>query len=233
MTLRLEGVHAFYGKSHVLQGVSLRVEPGECVALLGRNGAGKTTTLRAVMGLVRRRGRITMADRVLDGLEPYQVARCGIGYVPEHRGVFATLTVQQNLEVCARPGSPWDLGRVLDEFPPLAMRRKSLGNRLSGGEQQMLAIARVLLLGPDLLLLDEPSEGLAPVIVEQLTALLERIKESGPSILLVEQRLDLCQRLAERMYVLESGRLVYEGTNAEFAASPEVKEKYLALSGAT
>lgn len=229
--LSLEDVHAFYGKSHVLQGVSLNVEPGECVALLGRNGAGKTTTLRTIMGLVDSRGGVAVEGRPLRGLEPYQIARRGIGYVPEHRGVFTTLTVEQNLAICAAKESSWQLDRVMEEFPRLRERKRSYGDQLSGGEQQMLAVARVLLLGPKLLLLDEPSEGLAPVIVEQISTLLTRIKDSGLSILLVEQRLDLCLALADRVYILESGRMAYEGTTAEFEAAPEVKERHLALSG--
>lgn len=230
--LDLSDVHAFYGKSHVLQGLSMNVGRGECAALLGRNGAGKTTTLKAIMNLVRAQGRITVDGKDMLGREPFEVARAGIGYVPEHRGIFSTLTVEQNLAVCARKGSTWSMERVMDLFPRLSERRRSHGDQLSGGEQQMLAIARVLLAGPQLLLLDEPSEGLAPVIVEQITDLLSEIKQEGFSVLLVEQRLDFCLKLADRVYVLESGRLVYAGTKEEFEAAPEVTEKYLALSGA-
>ncbi|TDB77362.1 ABC transporter ATP-binding protein [Actinomadura sp. KC216] len=230
--LTLNEVAAFYGKSQVLDGVSLEVGTGETVALLGRNGAGKSTLLKSVMGLVRRSGRITFDGHDLDRRSAFESARMGIAYVPEDRGIFGRLTVEQNLAISRRPGAQWSLEDVYDRFPRLAERRRNKGDRLSGGEQQMLAIARALLGAPRLVMLDEPTEGLAPVIVAQLADVLADLRQRGPSVLLVEQRLDLCLQLADRVYVLDSGRMVFDGTVQEFQDAPSIRDRHLALKTA-
>lgn len=220
--LRLEGLDAFYGKSHVLHGLSLEVRPGELVALLGRNGAGKTTTLKAILGLVRRRGRVLVLGREATHLPPHRIALLGVGYVPEGRRIFPYLTAEENLRLALgkRPG-PFDLERVYRLFPRLEERRGHLGRQLSGGEQEMLAIARALLLNPRLLLLDEPSQGLAPLVVRQVAEVLKGLKEEGVSLLLAEQNAHLALALADRVYVLDDGRVVYEGPAAELREDPE------------
>lgn len=227
--ITLSGVSAFYGAAQVLHGVGLTVGDGEVVALLGRNGVGKTTTLRAIMGLARREGAVRLGDHDLTSMPPHKISRLGVQLVPENRGIFAALTVEENLRLGLRAQSRWSIERVYENFPRLADRRRNYGDRLSGGEQQMLAIARALVAGPQLLLLDEPSEGLAPVIVEQIADVVRAIREEGISILLVEQRLDFCLALAERIYVMETGRIVFDGTTPEFEADPSIRDKYLAL----
>lgn len=227
--ITLSGVNAFYGPAQVLDGVNLTVADGEVVALLGRNGVGKTTTLKAIMGLVRRDGEITIGDHDLTRSPPHKVSGLGIQLVPENRGIFAALTVEENLGLALRPKSRWTVERVYETFPRLAERRRNYGDRLSGGEQQMLAIARALVADPKVLLLDEPSEGLAPVIVEQIADLVRVIREEGISVLLVEQRLDFCLALAERIYVMETGRIVFDGRTPDFEADSSVRDKYLAL----
>ncbi len=227
--ITLEGVNAYYGAAQVLHNVDLRVEEQETVALLGRNGVGKTTTLRTIMGLTRREGRIRLGDTEIDQLPSYKIAREGVQLVPENRGVFAALSVEENLRLALKPKSRWGLERVYETFPRLAERRRSYGDRLSGGEQQMLAIARALAADPRMLLLDEPSEGLAPVIVEQIADVLRDVRADGIPILLVEQRLDFCLALAERVYVMETGQIVFEGTTEAFEADHSVRDKYLAL----
>ena len=205
--LNVDSIHAYYDKSHVLEGVSLKVEAGELVTLLGRNGAGKTTTLRSILGIVRpRQGQISFNGQPLVGREIFDIARLGIALVPEHRGIFRQLSVEENLKIAVRKTSRWQLEDVYSMFPRLKERRRNGGFALSGGEQQMLAIARALLNGPKLLILDEPTEGLAPVIVDELVKILRRIKDEGLSILLVEQNLMVCDALADRHYVLEQGR---------------------------
>lgn len=229
--LNVDSIHSYYDKSHVLEGVSLKVEAGELVTLLGRNGAGKTTTLRSILGIVRpRQGQISFNGQQLVGREIFDIARLGIALVPEHRGIFRQLSVEENLRIAVRKGSRWQLEDVYSMFPRLKERRRNGGFALSGGEQQMLAIARALLNGPKLLILDEPTEGLAPVIVDELVKILRRIKDEGLSILLVEQNLMVCDALADRHYVLEQGRVAYQGSAAQFREDPSVKNRYLALS---
>lgn len=227
--LELRGVNAFYGKSQVLDQVDLRVGEAEVVALLGRNGAGKSSTLKSVMGLVTSTGRIAFNDSPLAGRTPFQIARRGIGYVPEHRGIFGNLTVEQNLEIAVRKGARWKLDDVYDRFPHLAKRRRNRGDRLSGGEQQMLAISRAMLGAPMIVLLDEPAEGLAPVIVEQVRDIIREMRHEGVAVLLVEQQIELCLQLADRVYILESGQLVFNGTTAEFRAADDIRSRHLAL----
>ncbi|SPO53174.1 leucine/isoleucine/valine transporter subunit; ATP-binding component of ABC superfamily [Pseudomonas sp. JV551A1] len=229
--LNVDSIHSYYDKSHVLEGVSLKVEAGELVTLLGRNGAGKTTTLRSILGIVRpRQGQISFNGQQLVGREIFDIARLGIALVPEHRGIFRQLSVEENLRIATRKDSRWQLEDVYSMFPRLKERRRNGGFALSGGEQQMLAIARALLNGPKLLILDEPTEGLAPVIVDELVKILRRIKDEGLSILLVEQNLMVCDALADRHYVLEQGRVAYQGSAAQFREDPSVKNRYLALS---
>ena len=229
--LNVDSIHSYYDKSHVLEGVSLKVEAGELVTLLGRNGAGKTTTLRSILGIVRpRQGQISFNGQPLVGREIFDIARLGIALVPEHRGIFRQLSVEENLKIAVRKTSRWQLEDVYGMFPRLKERRRNGGFALSGGEQQMLAIARALLNGPKLLILDEPTEGLAPVIVDELVKILRRIKDEGLSILLVEQNLMVCDALADRHYVLEQGRVAYQGSAAQFREDPSIKNRYLALS---
>ncbi|MBF8748378.1 ABC transporter ATP-binding protein [Pseudomonas putida] len=229
--LDVDSIHSYYDKSHVLEGVSLKVGAGELVTLLGRNGAGKTTTLRSILGIVRpRQGQITFNGEALVGREIFDIARRGIALVPEHRGIFRQLSVEENLKIAVRKDSRWQLEDVYGMFPRLKERRRNGGFALSGGEQQMLAIARALLNDPKLLILDEPTEGLAPVIVDELVKILRRIKDEGLSILLVEQNLMVCDALADRHYVLEQGRVAYQGSAAQFREDPSIKNRYLALS---
>jgi branched-chain amino acid transport system ATP-binding protein len=229
--LNVQDIHSQYGKSIVLEGVSLEVNQGELVTLLGRNGAGKTTTLRSIVGIVTpSKGQITFEGKDTVGLETFEIARQGISLVPEHRGIFRMLSVDENLRIAVRPDSKWSLDDVYGLFPRLWERRTNGGHALSGGEQQMLAIARALVNNPKILLLDEPTEGLAPVIVDELVKILREIRRSGVPILLVEQNLAVCRALADRHYVLEQGRIVYQGSAAEFNADPSISDRYLALS---
>ncbi len=227
--LRVDSIRSGYGKSQILEGVSLTVGEGELVTLLGRNGAGKTTTLHSIVGVVRPvSGSVNFMGREMVGRQIHEIARAGISLVPEHRGVFGMLSVEENLVIAERPGD-WTLERVYSFFPRLRERRKNGGNALSGGEQQMLAIARGLLTNPRLLLLDEPTEGLAPVIVDEIVKALVRIKQTGMAVLLVEQNLNICQKLADRHYVLEEGRIVYSGEAEDFARDQTVRDRYLAV----
>ncbi|WP_006579317.1 MULTISPECIES: ABC transporter ATP-binding protein [Cupriavidus] len=228
--LDVQAIHGYYGKSHVLQGVSLAVGEGELVTLLGRNGAGKSTTLKAIAGVVPPRGgRVLFRGNDIAGLPPHRIAAQGLCFVPEHRGIFKLLTVEENLKLGARRDSPWQLDDVYRIFPRLRERRRNSGANLSGGEQQMLAIARALMNHPRLLMLDEPVEGLAPVIVEEIVAQLKLIKAAGVPILLVEQNLEVCTQLAERHVIIEQGAVVYTGTNAQFIADEAVKDRYLGV----
>ena len=230
MILALDNVHAYYGKSHVLQGVSFEVGDGELVTLLGRNGAGKTTTLKSIVGVVPpTSGSIRFAGKPVHGLAPHVIASQGVCLVPEHRGIFKLLTVEENLLLGQRKRSPWQLDDVYRIFPRLKERRTNGGGQLSGGEQQMLAIGRALMNNPKLLMLDEPVEGLAPVIVEEIVSQLKTIKAAGVAILLVEQNLEVCTQLADRHCVLEQGRIVYTADNATFLADEEVKDRYLGV----
>lgn len=230
MILEVENGHAHYGKSHVLQGVTLAVKDGELVTLLGRNGAGKTTTLKCIVGVVPpTHGIIRFCGEVIQGLAPHVIANRGVCLVPEHRGIFKLLTVEENLLLGQRKQSPWQLEDVYRIFPRLKERRKNGGAQLSGGEQQMLAIGRALMNDPKLLMLDEPVEGLAPVIVEEIVAQLNTIKAAGVAILLVEQNLEVCTQLADRHYIIEQGAIVYSADNATFLADVEVKDRYLGV----
>src|SRR4051812_28815884 len=229
--LSVRELHAYYGQSHALQGVSLDVAAGECVALLGRNGAGKTTTIAAIVGFVRpRSGSVRLRDIEVAGEAPHRIARAGLSLVPQGRRVFADLTVRENLALTAharRDG--WDIGRVLDLFPSLRRRLDSLGDQLSGGEQQMLAIGRALMRNPRVLLLDEPSEGLAPKIVSEVGDALRLLRESGLAILLVEQNLALATAVAQRVAIMNKGTIVFTGTAAELAGSADVEARYLGI----
>ena len=231
MTLAVRDLHAYYGESHVLQGVSLDVGEGESVALLGRNGAGKTTTINAIVGFIRPRGgTVRVADRDITAKAPHRVARAGVALVPQGRRVFADLTVLENLTIAARKnGGGWNLARVLELFPSLERRLANRGDQLSGGEQQMVAIGRALLRDPVLLLLDEPSEGLAPKLVAEVGDALVRLRESGLSLLLVEQNLALATRVAQLVYVMNKGTIVFSGTTAELAAAGDVEARYLGV----
>ena len=230
MMLDVKEVHACYGKSHVLQGISLNVNEGETVTLLGRNGAGKSTTLKTIAGVVAPTGgTVTFAGRPVAGQPAHRIAAGGLCFVPEHRGIFRLLSVEENLRLGARRDSPWQLDDIYRIFPRLKERRRNGGAQLSGGEQQMLAIGRALMNHPRLLMLDEPVEGLAPVIVEEIVEQLKRIKEAGVAILLVEQNLEVCTQLADRHFVIEQGVIVYEGSNAAFAADHDVKDRYLGV----
>ncbi len=233
--LELSHIDTYYGDSHILFDLSITVEAGEVVCLLGRNGAGKTTTVRSVAGLTPpRTGAITLRGRHIAGLPPFRIARLGIGFVPEDRRVFPNLTVHENLEVARRTwgngsASAWSEERVFDLFPILRERRRQAGGTLSGGEQQMLTIARTLMGDPDILLLDEPSEGLAPIVVEALRAQLARLKASGLTIVLAEQNVRFVSDLGDRVYILEKGMVRYQGSMAGFLADEEVRRTYLAV----
>ncbi|HKX02150.1 MAG TPA: ABC transporter ATP-binding protein [Methylomirabilota bacterium] len=233
--LELSHVETYYGDSHILFDLSLKVEAGEVVCLLGRNGAGKTTTVRTIIGLTPpRAGRVTLGGRDLVGLPPYRIARLGIGFVPEDRRIFPNLTVHENLEVARRTwgggsASAWTPQRVFDLFPILAERRRQLGGTLSGGEQQMLTIARTLMGSPALLLLDEPSEGLAPLVVETLSQQLTRLKASGLTLVLAEQNVRFVSELGTRVYILENGMVRYRGSMVDFLADEEARQAYLAV----
>ena len=232
--LTLEGVEASYDSGQVLYGVGLEVRAGEAVALLGRNGMGKTTTLHAIMGIVRpAAGRITFEGHALNGLPPYEIARAGLGLVPEGRQIFPNLTVYENLVVAAenRRADPraWTTPRIFELFPKLAERRGNMGNHLSGGEQQMLAIARALMTNPKLLILDEATEGLAPLIRADIWRVLRLLKSLGQSILLVDKHIDALVKIADRHYILEKGCIAWQGTSAALAGNREVQRQYLGV----
>ncbi|PZW51021.1 amino acid/amide ABC transporter ATP-binding protein 2 (HAAT family) [Humitalea rosea] len=229
--LKIDALEAWYGESHVLHGVGIEVRQGEVVTLLGRNGAGKTTTLRSIMGLVgRRTGSIAYEGREMIGLRSDLIARAGIGYCPEERGIFASLDVTENLMLppVVRAGG-LDLPTIYALFPNLKERARSPGTKLSGGEQQMLAIARILRTGARLLLLDEPTEGLAPVIVQQIGAMIREIKQRGFTVLLVEQNFRFAQTVADRHYVMEHGRVVDMVPNSDMASNVERLHEYLGV----
>jgi branched-chain amino acid transport system ATP-binding protein len=230
--LNLENINAYYGDSHILHGVSFSVGEGEIVCLLGRNGAGKTTTILTIMGYLQpRRGRIVYNDREIGGLPPYAVARLGFGFVPQERGIFPSLTVRENLTVFARKRGRgyWTLQRIFELFPVLQARQRNLGFQLSGGEQQMLSIARALMLNPMLLLLDEPSEGLAPMIVQQIIGVLARLKQEGLAILLVEQNLPAAFAVGDRHHVMNKGEICFSGSSEELQHNDFVLRNYLSV----
>jgi branched-chain amino acid transport system ATP-binding protein len=231
--LEVDAIHTAYGTSRVLFGISLDIKPGECVCLLGRNGVGKTTTMRSIMGLTPpSQGRVRFKGEDITGSPPYRLARRGIGYVPEDRRIFAELSVWENLDVAARSAERagrWTADNVTELFPKLGELRDRLGGVLSGGEQQMLTIARTLMGNPELLLLDEPSEGLAPVIVESLLAQVQRLKGEGLTILLAEQGVEFSLSLADRVYVLEKGAVRFSGRAAELRDDAALRNNLLAL----
>jgi len=228
--LEITELHAYYGKSHVLQGVDLEVGAGEIVALLGRNGVGRSTTCKAIMGLVRAQGSISYRGREIVGLRTDEIAHLGLGYVPEDRQIFPTLTVRQNLELgLKRKGQfgRWTYEDMFERFPNLRERQHNEAGVLSGGEQQMLTICRTLMGDPDLILVDEPTEGLAPRLVEEVASLLVEVAKRGIAILLVEQKLTIALDLSRSIYVMGHGRIVFEGTPADFLAAPSVQQQWL------
>jgi branched-chain amino acid transport system ATP-binding protein len=228
--LEVKGIDTYYGLGHILHGLSIRVEQGEVVALLGRNGAGKTTTLRSVTGLTPpRNGEIRYKDRDIAGLDAYKISQMGIALVPETRDIFSYLTVRENLSIARRKGSRWQMDTVLERFPSLGERMDHKGRELSGGEQEMLAIARALMTGPDLLLLDEPSQGLAPLVVSAVMDTIRELKKQHVSMLLVEQNAEMALQLAERVYVIDHGSVVFEGTPAQLRADAQVTATYLGV----
>jgi branched-chain amino acid transport system ATP-binding protein len=230
--LQVDKIHTYYGKSHILQGISLEMEKGEIVTLLGRNGVGKSTTLKSIIGLVApERGSIRFRGEEISRLRPYRICRLGVGYVPEERRIFPTLTVRENLLTGVKgkeqAGNPWTIQKVYGYFPNLENRDRQKGRHLSGGEQQMLTIGRTLMGNPQLLLVDEPTEGLAPALVNMVIRILGEINREGVSILLVEQALDVAFQLPGRSYVMSKGRMVFQGSREELAENQEVRKKYL------
>jgi len=230
--LEVVDIHTYYGDSHVLHGISLEVEQGRIVALLGRNGMGKTTVARSIIGFTPpRRGAVRFKGKEIGGLEPYQIARMGLSLVPQGRGIFSSLSVKENLTIAARSGSKgeaWNLDRVYSLFPILKDRAKIYANLLSGGEQQMLSIGRALMTNPDLLLMDEPSEGLAPLIVREISRVIDQLRGSL-SVLLAEQNLQMALGLADYVYIISKGTVVYESTPQELRNNEEVKSKHLGV----
>ena len=228
--LEVRDLHAYYGKSHILQGVDFSVGEGEIVSLLGRNGVGRSTTIKAVMGDVERTGSVSFRGQEIGAMKPHQVARCGLGYVPENRDIFPTLTVRENLLMgmkSNKPGGRWSLQDMFTLFPRLEERAETSAGVLSGGEQQMLTICRTLMGDPELMMIDEPTESLAPKMVELVAGLLERIASRGVSILLVEQKLTIALRISKRLYVMGHGRIVFEGSAEELKANESVRKEWL------
>ncbi|MEX8519263.1 MAG: ABC transporter ATP-binding protein [Leptothrix sp. (in: b-proteobacteria)] len=228
--LQIEQLHAFYGKSHVLHGVQFEIGPGEIVALLGRNGSGRSTTVRTIMGLVEGRGSIRWREQEILGRKAFAIAQLGIGYVPENRDIFPKLTVEQNLQLgekSSRKSSRWQLDDMYAIFPRLKERQHTEAGVLSGGEQQMLTLCRTLMGDPDLIMIDEPTEGLAPKIVEQVAEFLRELRRRGISVLLVEQKLTIALEVSERCLVMGHGQIVFDGTPAELRANAEVRKEWL------
>ena len=233
MLLEIKDLHTYYQESHILQGISLNVEQGEIVCLLGRNGVGKTTTLKSTIGLVKpRSGEIVFKGQNVSGMPPYAIAKLGVGYVPEDRRIFPTLTLRENLLMGVKSGRKgngdgWTIEKVYKYFPALQAKDKQKGGYLSGGEQQMLTIARTLMGNPEVLLIDEPTEGLGPLIVDTVEEVIQDIHQQGIPILLVEQNMRVALRLAGRIYVISKGRIVFQGTCQELKDAHEIREKYL------
>jgi branched-chain amino acid transport system ATP-binding protein len=233
--LSVAGIHSYYGKSHILHGVSLELKQGELVCLLGRNGVGKSTTLKSIMGIVHpSRGSVRFDGQELLGRPPYQIARLGVGYVPEDRRIFRSLTVHENLLMGVqkrRNGAPseasWTLDKVYAIFPNLRDRRSNKGSHLSGGEQQMLTVARTLMGNPKLILIDEPTEGLAPLIVKDVLAMLATVRKSGVTVLMVEQNFKAAIKVADRFYIMAKGQMVFAGDKADLLAAEDLRRNYL------
>jgi branched-chain amino acid transport system ATP-binding protein len=228
--MRVRGLHAFYGKSHIIQGVDLDVGAGEIVSVLGRNGVGRSTMLKAIMGDVDVRGSVAFDGREIVGLQPYEIARRGLGYVPENREVFAALTVRENLVMGERRGhvaAGWTIEQMFELFPKLAERAEAPAGVLSGGEQQMLTICRTLMGNPGLIMIDEPTEGLAPMMVELVGNLIHTIARRGTAVLLVEQKLTIALRVSRRLYVMGHGRIVFEGSPQQLEANSAVRQEWL------
>ena len=232
MILEIRGIDTYYGLGHILHGLSLGVGEGEVVALLGRNGAGKTTTLRSITGLTPpKSGQITYKGDNIAGLAAHRISQLGIALVPETRGIFSYLTARENLAIARRPASRWSMENMIERFPKLRDLLDRQGRLLSGGEQQMLAIARALLTGPDLLLLDEPSQGLAPLVVETVMETVRELKHEHVSMLLVEQNAEMALGLADRVYVIDHGTIVFEGTPDALRADERITTTYLGVGG--
>jgi len=233
MLLEVSEINTYYGLSHILFGVSLEIEEGETVCILGRNGVGKTTTLRSIMGLTPpRSGSIKFRKEDIKGKQPFEIAKRGIGFVPEDRIIFPDLTVRENLEIAAKSGENgerWTLDKVFNLFPVLKERQNQEGGTLSGGEQQMLTIARTMMGNPRLLLLDEPSEGLAPILVRTIEEQINLLRNEGMTILLSEQNLNMAMKVADRAYILEKGAICWRGNSSELEEEPEILKKYLGL----
>jgi branched-chain amino acid transport system ATP-binding protein len=233
--LEVRDIHSYYGKSHILHGVSLDLKEGEMVCLLGRNGVGKSTTLKSIMGVVRpQQGSIRFHDQELVGLEPYEIARLGIGYVPEDRRIFRSLTVHENLLMGIKSGKKgsageggWTIDRVYDLFPSLKERCNNKGSHLSGGEQQMLTVVRTLMGNPRVILVDEPTEGLAPLIVKDVLEMLATVRKSGVTVLMVEQNFKAAIKIADRFYIMSKGKIVFSGNQAELLVAEDIKKNYL------
>ena len=228
--LEVRDLHAYYGKGHILQGVDFSVGAGEIVSLLGRNGVGRSTTIKAIMGEVERHGSVKFKGREIGTLKPHQVAHCGLGYVPENRDIFPRLSVRENLILgmkSTKVGGRWSMDDMFELFPNLKERADTPGGVLSGGEQQMLTICRTLMGDPDLVMIDEPTEGLAPKLVEVVGNLLEQIAQRGVSILLVEQKLTIALRISQRLYVMGHGHIVFEGSADDLRANEEVRKEWL------
>jgi branched-chain amino acid transport system ATP-binding protein len=228
--LEIENLHAYYGKSHILQGISLHVDEGEIVSLLGRNGAGRSTTIKTIMGEVTPVGSIRFKNERIDGLKPHQIARRGLGYVPEDRAIFPSLTVHENLLLgmkSAQPAGRWTIEDMFELFPVLRARADAPGGVLSGGEQQILTICRTLMGDPDLIMVDEPTEGLAPMLVNLVRELLEKIAARGIAILLIEQKLTIALNISRRLYVMGQGQIVFEGTPQDLRMNETVRKDWL------
>jgi branched-chain amino acid transport system ATP-binding protein len=228
--LNVESLHAFYGKSHVLHGVKMNVQPGEIVALLGRNGSGRSTTVKAIMGLVEGTGSVRLRDQEILGRKPFEIAQLGVGYVPENRDIFPKLTVHQNLMLGEKRGKAkprWSFDDMYRMFPRLKERQHTAAGVMSGGEQQMLTLCRTLMGDPDLIMIDEPTEGLAPMIVALVAEYLQELKNRGVSVLLVEQKLTIALTISQRCYVMGHGSIVFEGTPAELRGNAYIRKEWL------
>ena len=234
--LQLENLHAWYGQSHVLHGVSFQVQPGEIVALLGRNGAGRSSTAKAIMGMLTCQGSLRWQGQQIASKKPFEIANLGIGYVPESRDIFPGLTVAQNLQLgqksSRQAGRSWTLADMYQLFPPLQARQHTLGGLLSGGEQQMLTLCRTLMGAPQLILIDEPTEGLAPQMVARVADFLQALKKRGVAVLLIEQKLSLALAVSERCLVMGHGRIVFDGSPAELQQAPSIRQEWLELGSA-